>query len=170
MSGDAPFRRGPFAVDEAMRLSPAEAADTPAFRLRWRDRAVHVRMAQAPDGSDSGVLALRTIVGRVPSTAERAVGREGAARRRRAFSVMLGWPGLLPRTWCVRLLSDHRVGLEAELRLELPASAATLLGALSLFLLELAPYLDLLDETGMGAAGLAADDAGDAGTAKTWPG
>src|SRR5271156_6631356 len=97
MSGDAPFRLGPFAVDEAGRLSPAEAADMPAFRLRWRDRAVHVRMAQAPDGSDSGVLALRTILGRVPSTAERAVSREGAAWRRQAFSVMLGLPGLLPR-------------------------------------------------------------------------
>jgi hypothetical protein len=170
MSGDAPFRLGPFAVDEAGRLSPAEAADMPAFRLRWRDRAVYVRMAQAPDGSDSGVLALSTILGRVPSTAERAVGQEGAARRRRAFSVMLGLPGLLPDAWSVRLLPDHRVGLEAELRLEMPASAAALLGELSLFLLELAPYLDLLDETGMGAAGLAPDDAGCSGTAKTWPG
>ncbi len=166
MRGSGPFRLGPFTVDAAGRLSPG-GADCPTFRLRWRDRTVQVRMTPAEDTPDRppalappalisptlgtlalGTLAVQTVLGRVPSTAQPA-GREGAALRRRAFAALLELPGTLPPRWRARLLPDHRVALEAALTLDLPASAAALVTALSVFLLDLAPYLDALEEAGM---------------------
>jgi hypothetical protein len=151
MSPDAPFRLGPFSVDEVGRLSPAEQDNIPAFRLRWRDRVVHVRMAHGPDRSAPGSLALQTIIGRIPSTAQRRAVRHGTAMRQQAFTILRGLPGALPSRWRMQLLPDHRIGLEAELKLDMPASAAALVTELSLFLLELSPYLDLLDEACMAA-------------------
>jgi hypothetical protein len=160
MTQDAVFRLGPFSVDEVGRLSPAGQDDIPAFRLRWRDRVVYVRMAHGPaDGSAPGSLALQTIMGRVPSTAQRRAARHGTAMRQQAFTMLRGLPAALPSRWRMRLLADHRIGLEAELKLDMPTSAAALVTELSLFLLELSPYLDLLDEAGMAAPASGATDA-----------
>jgi hypothetical protein len=49
----------------------------------------------------------------------------------------------------VVLLADHRVWLEAEPRVELPITAAGLITEITRFALDLAPYLELMDETGL---------------------
>jgi hypothetical protein len=165
MTHDALFRLGPFSVDEVGRLSPAGEDNIPAFRLRWRDRVVHVRMAHGPDRSSPGSLALQTIMGRIPSTAQRRAARHGTAMRQQAFTMLRGLPAALPSRWRMRLLPDHRIGLEAELKLDMPTSAAALVTELSLFLLELSPYLDLLDEACMAAP--ASGAAEEPGIAKT---
>ncbi|MBU6500130.1 MAG: hypothetical protein KGQ40_16515, partial [Rhodospirillales bacterium] len=66
----------------------------------------------------------------------------------------------LPPDWRLHLLADHRLALEASLELALPAGVATLVGTVALLLLELAPYLDELEEAGLDAAGIV----------NTWPG
>ncbi len=160
MTGQGRFRLGPFAVDGAGRLSPGGPGEMPAFRLRWRGRLVQLHMAEGATAT-GGVLAVETVLGRVPSTAKAP--RDGAAGDRpHAFAVLRGLPAALPAQWRLRLLADHRIGLAADLPLDLPTGAVALVAALAQFLLDLAPYLDVLDEAGMGA-GLGAA----AGMAKT---
>lgn len=156
MTGQGRFRLGNFAVDASGRLSPGEPGGKPAFRLRWRGRLVQLRMAEGATDA-SGSLAVQTVLGRVPSTAQ-CPGGLADETRRRAFTVLRQLPALLPESWRMRLLADHRIGLEAYLPIALPAGAATLIAELAQFLLMIAPYLDVLDEAGMGAI---------AGTAKT---
>jgi hypothetical protein len=143
MPFDAPFRLGPFMVDSAGRLSPGDPEAAPAFLFRWRGRAVRARLAEASAGN--GRLRLQTTVGRVPSTAS----TPDQTLRPRGFA-LLRWLGKsVPAAWRVQLLADHRVWLETETRIALPITAATLITEITSFLLELAPYLDLLDETGV---------------------
>ena len=52
------------------------------------------------------------------------------------------------------LLADHRVWLETEPRIELPITAAGLITEITRFALDLAPYLELMDETGLTLSGV----------------
>ena len=140
MSIDAPFRLGPFVVDGAGRLSPGAAESFPAFSVCWRDRVLHMRRAI------SGSLEVRAVLGRIPSTAG-----PDRAWRAEAFSTLRGLPALLPDGWAVSLFADHRVGLELGAGLELPTTATALVTAVTLLLLALAPYLDVLDAAGVAA-------------------
>jgi hypothetical protein len=156
----SPFRLGPFVVDDAGRLSPGAAERSPTFRVCWRDRVVHVH-PPAP-GATQGSPSVQAVLGRIPSTA----GPDAAtapARRAEAFAVLHSLRPVLPAGWKISLFADHRVGLELTLGLQMPATAAGLVTAMTLFLLELAPYLDVLE-----AAGVAAVPA--VGTANAWPG
>ena len=146
MPFDAPFRLGPFTVDSEGRLTPFAAADAPAFLFRWRDRVMRVRLMQ--DDADGGRLVLQTTLGRVASTA----GTPDETLRPRSFAMLHWLSRSMPPGWQVRLLADHRVRLETGAAVTLPITAAALLGEVTVFLLTLAPYLDLLDEVGLIAA------------------
>jgi hypothetical protein len=152
MPFDAPFRLGPFTVDSGGRLSPGAPETAPAFLFRWRDRVIRARLAQATTGN--GQLLLQAIIGRVPSTA----GTFDETLRPRSFGLLRWLERTVPAAWRVRLLADHRVWMEAETRIALPITATALITEIALFLLEVGPFLDLLDETGLTgpAAGAAA--------------
>lgn len=128
---------GPFIVDQAGRLAPRDPAVATGLGFCWRECRVRVRLLD-------GRLSLRATPGRVPSTA-------GAGRglREAAFATLRRLPPALPEAWRLRLRADHRIDLEAEMRLDLPATVAELLTVLTCFLLALAPYLDLLEEAGL---------------------
>jgi len=136
---------GPFKVDQNGRLHPNEVGSNPTFGFTWRNRPVHAVLK-----GDS--LALQAMLGRVPSTG--GTGGEQQPRvgdRERLFLLLRGLQKLLPPLWRLRLLADHRVRVEAEEPLEWPTTATGLMTSVTLFVLALAPYLDLLDETGLSA-------------------
>jgi hypothetical protein len=58
--------------------------------------------------------------------------------------------GELPETWTARLLPDHQPQLEVETMVALPTTVTNLVTELTLFLLALSPYLDLMDQAGFG--------------------
>jgi hypothetical protein len=146
----APFKLGPFTVDDGGRLSPCQPERIPAFLFRWRDRVVHARLTQA--APEDGRLALQSTLGRVPSSA----GMTDETRRPRSFAALHWLPRSVPSDWRVSLLADHRVCLETEMRIALPITAAALITEITRFLLVLAPLVDLLDEEGLDALGAGA--------------
>jgi hypothetical protein len=139
---DTPLTLGPFSVDHEGRLAPSTPDRFPAFRLRWRQQDVTARLASSE--GDRGTLALATVLGRVPSTGPEQA--PATAAREAAFATLRALPGTLPPGWRLALRPDHRITLEAQTELALPASAASLLTEVTLFLLRLGPYLDLLAE------------------------
>jgi hypothetical protein len=143
MPFDTTFTLGPFLVDQHGRLTPDVNA-APAFRIVWRDRAIHVVMRESSPGQ--GSLTLRLTLGRIPSTAP-AVALE---TRERAFATVRHLPSVLPAGWTMVLVADHRILLQAVTDLPLPVSASGLVSELTVFLLAVDPYLTLLEETGIG--------------------
>lgn len=143
MPFDAPFKLGPFTVDSRGRLSPGDPQAAPAFLFRWNGRMIRARLAQAE--APHGRLLLQATIARVPSTAD----TPDDTVRPRSFA-LLHWLGrVAPQAWHVRLSADHRVWLEADTPIAMPITAAALITEITRFLLELTPYLDLLDETGL---------------------
>ena len=151
MPFDAPFKLGPFTCDCQGRLSPCEEADIPAFLFRWRGRCVRARITQA--GAGEGRLTLAGALGRVPSTASTADG----SNRPRSFAVLRWLPRSVPPDWRVSLGADHCVRLETAAMITLPITAAALITEITVFLLALDPYLELLDEGGLARIGAAAE-------------
>lgn len=143
MPFDAPFNLGPFEVNALGHIAPRPGDVAPGFVFHWRARAVHARL-ELGEG-DGGRLFLRTSLGRIPST---ALARDSDLRQR-SFATLRALPRNLPGDWRMRLMPDHRLRLETEALVDLPIAAADLVTTLSRFLLELAPYLDLLDEIGV---------------------
>lgn len=160
MPFDAPFMLGPFSVDAEGRLAPRDPDALPAFLFCWRGRVIRARLR--PGQPRHGRLLLRSVLGRVPSTGDSA----DPARRTQSFVALHWLPGSLPPHWHLSLLPDHRALLEAETEVTLPTTASGLLSELTGFLLALAPYLDVLDELGIGPS----EVAGAGGRANTWPG
>ncbi len=158
---DAPFKLGPFLVDTQGRVQPGDPERFPTFHMRWRGYAVHARLDEAGECA-GGRLVFSTILGRVPSTA----GGDPAlnfARRARAFDAVRGLEGAVHGSWQVSLLADHRIGIEARRDIDLPASAVDLVTKATCFLLDLAPYLDWIEDVDV--TGIAEPAAG--GTKKT---
>ena len=143
-------RIGPFRVDATGRIDPAEPDCATSFRFRWRGHAMQAGLGQ-------GGLELDARLGQVPSTAGHEDARPGA------FAALRFLARAMPADWRLRLAPDHSVRLSRSLAVPMPTSAVDLLADLTCFLLALAPYLDLLDEAGLGGA-----DAD--GTANTCPG
>lgn len=139
---DAPFTLGPFTVDADGRLAPGTPDRFPAFRVAWRGHVVQACLTTA--GPAGGTLALQAMLGRVPSTGR--AGGAGTPPREAAFAALRALPGTLPPGWTLGLLPDHRIVAEARIQIGLPASAEDLVAELTLFLLRLAPYFDLLAE------------------------
>ncbi len=139
---DVPFTLGPFLVNGNGRLSPGTPERFPSFRVTWRDHVLHARLTDA--GPEGGTLALQAVLGRVPSTGR--PGGPGTLPRQTAFAALRALPETLPPGWKLVLLADHRIVAQALIQLALPTSAEELVSELTLFLLRLAPYLDLLAE------------------------
>jgi hypothetical protein len=159
------MRLGPFTVDEQGGLQPSDPGAFPTFTVRWHDRVVKVRMLSHPEAdATQGSLALTSILGRIPSTACPTDEAEAMAARKRAFGVLRGLPSSLPTSWHLALLADHRLDLVARVKLSLPVTASDLLTEVTMFLLELSPYLDLLDESGIFGLDAAGAEAGNANT------
>ena len=144
MPFDAPMTLGPFTVDHTGRLRPDPAAAVPSFRVAWRDRVVHVAMRLVRP--DLAMLTLRITLGRIPSTAPSGAMDE----RDTAFATLRRLPTAVLHGWDVGLSADHRILLQTEAELALPASAASLVTEMTLFLLTVDPYLTLLEEAGLG--------------------
>jgi hypothetical protein len=141
---DAPFRLGPFTVDQDGRLTPSTPERFPSFRVAWRGHVVQARLSAA--GPKGGTLTLLVGLGRVPSTGRAEA--PGTLPREAAFATVRALPGLLPAGWQAALLPDHRMVAETAINLALPTGAENLLTELSLFLLRLEPIFDLLAEDG----------------------
>lgn len=140
MPFDSPFPFGPFLIEADGRLTPASEEVRPSFAFRWRGRVMRADMIA------SGRVVLRVVVGRVPSTASDRV-----TARRQSFTLLRALSMNVPEGWRMSLLPDHRAVLEAGVDLPDPLTAASLLTAITAFLLRLGPYLDLVDESGMPA-------------------
>jgi hypothetical protein len=57
--------------------------------------------------------------------------------------------GALPPTWTARILPDHQPELEVETTVTLPIKVTNLVAELTIFLIILSPYLDLMDRAGV---------------------
>ena len=147
MSFDAPFKLGPFTVDATGRLAPVEADIPPVFLYRWHDRLMRARLTERASPADGLALLTEVGLGRVPSTA----GTFDDTARARSFALVRWLAYVVPAGWRLRLAPDHRIWLEAETPIGMPITAAALLTRITCFALELGPYLDLLDETGVTA-------------------
>jgi hypothetical protein len=143
MPFDAPFMLGPFAVDAMGRLAPNGPAAFPGFYFRWRGRAIHAKFEHTDP--PRGRLVLQARLGRIPSTAN----PRDSGLRPQSFQLLNLLPRALPGSGRLSLLPDHRVQLEAGSQVTLPITATDLLVELTRFALDLAPYLDLLDEAGI---------------------
>ncbi len=138
-----PFILGPFS-GRRRRASIAgpRGRVPPGFSVRWRGRVVHARLDQSVD--HDGRLHIRSSLGRIPSTAS------DPATRVACFMMLRHFPGALPPAWSARLLPDHQPQLEVETIVELwPITVTNLVVELTLFLISLSPYLDLMDQAGV---------------------
>jgi hypothetical protein len=137
-----PFILGPFSVDSEGRLAPARQDVSPGFSIRWRGRFVHARLLQGD--LREGRLYIQSSLGRIPSTAS------DPATRLACFEMLRNLLSALPEHWSARLLPDHQPQLEVETDVGLPITVTNLVTELTLFLLVLSPYLDLMDQAGVG--------------------
>jgi hypothetical protein len=137
-----PFILGPFTVDAEGRLAPARHDVSPGFNIRWRGRIVHARLLHG-DVHD-GRLYIQSSLGRIPSTAS------DPAVRSACLATLRNLLSALPESWSAQLLPDHQPQLEVETVVSLPITVTNLVTELTLFLLVLSPYLDLMDEAGVG--------------------
>jgi hypothetical protein len=63
--------------------------------------------------------------------------------------MLRGLLSALPPAWSARLLPDHQPELEVETIVALPITVTNLVAELTLFLIVLSPYLDLMDRAGV---------------------
>jgi hypothetical protein len=143
MSFDVPFDLGPFTVDYSGRIAPRKDNAADGFIFAWRGCPVHARLEERAPGSSC--LTLEAALGRIPSTGVST----DMDRRSRSFAALRVLPRSLPARWRLRVLPDHRLRLEAEREVGLPITIHALVTDLTCFLLDLAPFLDLLEEAGV---------------------
>jgi hypothetical protein len=155
---DKPLTLGPFRVGPDGALEPTSADAAPKFTCHWRNRTVHASVL--PGDQSDWRLQMRAPLARMPSSAR----PPEAARRLASFALLRDLPVTMPDAWRIGLTADHRVVLEAERRARLPLTATALITEITLFLLALSPYLDVLDAAGLPAL------PDPSGTANTWPG
>ena len=157
MPFDAPFQLGPFAVSPDGRLALVTPERLPRFEITWRGCRVEVLLRTRGADNALGALSLHAVIGRVPSTARttgpvvkgRAVTAQATAQRTAVLEALRFLPGTLPEGWRTDLLADHRVALFSASKVDMPTTVETLLTDVTLFLLALGPYLDLMAEVGM---------------------
>jgi hypothetical protein len=135
------FKLGPFTVDQVGRLSPLRPDVAPGFSVLWRGRVVHARLVQ--NHTNDGHLFIQSSLGRIPSSASDPVTRVAS------FAMLRSLLSALPSDWTVRLLPDHQPQLEVETTVILPITVTNLVVELTLFLLLLSPYLDVMDQAGV---------------------
>ena len=135
-----PFVLGPFSIDREGRLSPLTQDVSPGFSVRWRGRVVHAQMTRHDGG---GSLFIHSSLGRIPSTAT------DPAIRTACLAVLKGLAGALPDGWTMRMTPDHQPQFAAEMAVGFPITVTDLVTELSSFLVDLSPYLDVLDQAGV---------------------
>jgi hypothetical protein len=133
------FPLGPFIVEESGKLTFRTPERGAGFSFIWRGRRFSASLQQSS-------ISLTGILGLVPSSAA------GAGRREAALANLRALPRALPPGWALRLTPDHRIHIKANESMEWPAHATDLMLPLVRFLLQLAPYLDLMDESELGPA------------------
>ncbi len=126
-------RIGPFLVAPDGRLQPHEPALRPVVRYGWRG---HPCAAELTDQE----LRLVSVVGRVPSTADRGRDRGAVVR------ALVGLRGRMPAGVELRVLPDHRVVLRRQARR--PDGAIQLVAEMTRFALAMDPALDELAAVG----------------------
>jgi hypothetical protein len=136
------FKLGPFSVNPEGGLTLMRADISPGFTIRWRGRSVYARLLQR-DIRD-GHLFLQSSLGRIPSTAS------DPGARTACLAMLRSLLSELPNDWNVRLLPDHQPQLEVNTTVTLPITVTNLVSELTMFLLQLSPYLDLMDQVGVG--------------------
>lgn len=124
---------GPFAVAPDGTLSPRAPGLSPALRFAWRGRVCEAFLMD-------GRLRLRSIAGRIPSTAEPGTDRHFTAR---AVAEM---PAEMPEGWQLRLMADHRLAVETHALTS--CTVVGVLGEMVRFALALDPYIDRLEGVG----------------------
>lgn len=163
---DTPFKLGSFLVDRDGRLFLGAPDTTANLYLHWHGLSVTVRLSSDNGGTGAGRMSLSAVVGRVPSTASDPA--SAATRRAQALAQLHELAAAMGDGWRLALLPDHRASIEAVRDFAMPASAGALLTQVTCLLLGLAPYLDLLAESGLGIE--AAGEPNNAGIANTCPG
>lgn len=148
---DGPYRLGPFVVDDTGGLTPPRDRAA-VFCVRWRGCVVRAALGWR-DGPEAGApsemaLTLHAILGRVPSSAATLPAQRGAM-----LETLRLIAGCAPAMLRLRLRPDHSVQLQAERALPQPVTARRLLTELAGFILEAAPYFDLVAASGGAPAG-----------------
>ncbi len=127
---------GPFVVEDGTRLRFREPGCRPQFSFQWRKRRFDVVLAD-------GEIAMSGVLGKIPSTSG------GGETREHVFALLRGLTGCLPPGWALRLTPEHRIQVASDQSIDWPTSAVALLQPVVAFLLQLAPFLDLLEEEGV---------------------
>jgi hypothetical protein len=142
------FTLGPFSVDSDGQLSPRTPESVAGLSVAWRGRPVRLRLASQPDAPGGGKLSVQALLGRVPSTGS---GTGNDTGRERSFAVLRELRRHVPAGWRFALLPDHRAMAETERAVSVPMSACDLIAGITCALIDLDPYLVLLDadETGL---------------------
>ena len=164
----APFQLGPFSVRPDGRVALAAPDRPPCFTMQWRGCRVEARLRAVGPQGELGELSLQARVGRVPSSAR--LGAGAAQERAAVFAALRSLPPSLPQGWQASLMADHQVALLTAQPVEMPTTVTSLLTDVTMFLLSLGPYLDLLAEAGVEAPAPAGAPAGAPGMVNTWPG
>ncbi|MSP00827.1 MAG: hypothetical protein EXR07_07235 [Acetobacteraceae bacterium] len=138
-----PFELGPFSVDAEGGLSLIRRDVPGGFSVRWRGRAIHARLERS--GDSGGHLHIQANLGRIPSTVS------DPEARAECLTLLRGLRSALPEAWQVRLLPDHREQLQVYTVVVLPITVTNLVTELAAFVLDLEPWLDLIDQSGSGS-------------------
>jgi hypothetical protein len=139
-----PFLLGPFSVDTEGRLSPAHEDAAPGFSVRWRGRVIHARLAWGAGAR--GVLTIHSDLGRIPSTAS------DPGTRAACFAALRHLLQAIPAKWNLRVRPDHQQRMEMRTTITLPVTAISLVTEVVVFLLNLAPFLDVMETAGLRGA------------------
>jgi hypothetical protein len=144
---------GPFIIDSRGMLTPGSPDRFPAFTVQWRRILVRARLVQAAQENAADLpdrLEFSARLGRVPSSARTT---ENANQRTAALQVLRRMHELLPPGWRLLLRADHSVEVAAHVPILMPVSAVSLITEVTMFLLNLEPYFNVLEEGGVTAFG-----------------
>lgn len=130
-----PIPLGPFDVEHDGILTLREPPSKAQLRFSWRGRSCEAWLSS--EGVSFGMIA-----GRVPSTAG------PGSQRASTFALLRDMPAGLPPGWRVGLTPDHRIRVEAQDEVAMPASTVRLIAVLVRFALALDPVLDRLEAAG----------------------
>jgi hypothetical protein len=128
---------GPFVIEPGGRLQLRGGDTRPAFWFLWRDHRVDAKLG-------AGGVTINMQIGRIPSTIRQPAVREPA------FALLRALPGTLPEGWTMRLTPEHTIRVQAFDTVALPATISGLTEPLVRFLLRVSPYLELIEQGGLG--------------------
>lgn len=126
---------GPFHVGLDGQLMPAGTEAPVRFHFRWRGRRIQAELGPLRR------LHLSVLAARVPYSAE------DAARRPAVLAAFLALRAAVAPSLSAVLTAAHELRLEQTASLE-ATTASRLVTALTLFVLQVDPYFDLVEEAG----------------------